>query len=286
MSTGQTILLGAVAGFTIFLGLPMGRARTTSLRLKTFLSGISAGVLAFLAVEIFEHAFSGVEDAIDAARDHHASWGRFAGMSAVYVTGIAVGLLALFYVMRALAPKETESPGQEAQSVGPGAMATSELDHAHHHRRREALHLGMSIAVAIGLHNFSEGLAIGQSAHSGNTTLALLLVIGFALHNATEGFGIVGPLAGANTRATWGWLGIAGLVGGGPTFVGTIIGTSFSNDFVFTAFLALAGGAILYVLAELFAAGRKMDWEMMLVGTLIGFMLGASTELILHAAGV
>ena len=279
MSTGQTILLGAVAGFTIFLGLPMGRAKTTSLRLKTFLSGISAGVLAFLAVEIFEHAFEGVEGAIDAARKGHAGWGRFAGMSAVYVVGIAVGLLALFYVMRALAPKEK-------QSVGPGAMATSELDHAHHHRRREALHLGISIAVAIGLHNFSEGLAIGQSAHRGDTTLALLLVIGFALHNATEGFGIVGPLAGADARATWAWLGIAGLVGGGPTFLGTIIGTSFTNDYVFTAFLALAGGAILYVLAELFAAGRKMDWEMMLRGTLVGFLLGAGTELILHVAGV
>ena len=279
MSTGQTILLGAVAGFTIFLGLPMGRAKTTSLRLKTFLSGISAGVLAFLAVEIFENAFSGVEHAVDAARDGHASWGRFAGMATVYVAGIGVGLLALFYVMRALAPNVK-------QSVGPGAMATSELDHAHHHRRREALHLGMTIAVAIGLHNFSEGLAIGQSAHSGKTTLALLLVIGFALHNATEGFGIVGPLAGADARATWSWLGIAGLVGGGPTFLGTIIGTSFSNDFVFTAFLALAGGAILYVLAELFAAGRKMDWEMMLVGTLVGFLLGAGTELVLHAAGV
>ena len=279
MSTGETILLGAVAGFTIFLGLPMGRARTTNKRLKTFLSGISAGVLAFLAVEIFEHAFSGVESALTSAHDGHGSWGRFAGMSAVYAIGIASGLLALFYVMRALAPREK-------QSVGPGAMATSELDHAHHHRRREAMHLGMSIAVAIGLHNFSEGLAIGQSAHKGDTTLALLLVIGFALHNATEGFGIVGPLAGADALPTWGWLGIAGLVGGGPTFLGTIIGTSFTNEFVFTAFLALAGGAILYVLAELFAAGRKMDWEMMLLGTLVGFLLGAGTELILTLAGV
>jgi ZIP family zinc transporter len=143
----------------------------------------------------------------------------------------------------------------------------------------------MSIAVAIGLHNFSEGLAIGQSAHKGDTTLALLLVIGFALHNATEGFGIVGPLAGADTRASWAWLGLAGLIGGGPTFLGTLIGTSFTNEFVFTAFLALAGGAILYVLGELFAAGRKLDWEMMLLGTVVGFVLGAGTELVLVLAG-
>jgi ZIP family zinc transporter len=274
MSTAQTVLLGAVAGFTIFLGLPVGRVRTSSLRLKTFLSGVSAGVLAFLAVEIFEHAFSGVEGALEAAHRGAGTWGRFVGMGAVYVIGIGAGLLSLLYVMRVFKPR---------QSLGPGAMAVAELDHPLV-KRREALHLGMSIAVAIGLHNFSEGLAIGQSAHKGETTLALLLVIGFALHNATEGFGIVGPLAGADTRASWRWLGIAGLVGGGPTFLGTLVGTSFANEFVFTAFLALAGGAILYVLGELFAAGRKMDWSMMLWGTLAGFIAGASTELILVLA--
>ena len=32
-------------------------------------------------------------------------------------------------------------------------------------------------------------------------------MVGFALHNATEGFGIVGPLAAADVRASWGWLG-------------------------------------------------------------------------------
>jgi ZIP family zinc transporter len=276
MSTGQTVLLGAVAGFTIFLGLPMGRARTTSIRLKTFLSGLSAGVLAFLAVEIFEHAFQEVEGALEHAHAGDGTWGRFAGMTAVYAIGITAGLLVLFYAMRALKPKPP-------QSVGPGAMAVEELEHVH--RRKEALQLGMSIAVAIGLHNFSEGLAIGQSAHRGDTTLALLLVIGFALHNATEGFGIVGPLAGANARASWRWLGIAGLIGGGPTFLGTLLGTSFENAFVFTAFLALAGGAILYVLGELFAAGRKLDWEMMLIGTVVGFLLGAGTELVLVLAG-
>ena len=47
------------------------------------------------------------------------------------------------------------------------------------------------IAMGIGLHNFSEGLAIGQSAASDEISLAIVLIIGFGLHNATEGFGIV-----------------------------------------------------------------------------------------------
>jgi len=277
MSTAQTIGLGAIAGFTIFLGLPVGRMRTQSLRLKTFLSGISAGVLAFLFVEIMEHAFVPVETALEHAHEGEATYGRFLGLGAVYAVGFAGGLLTLLYILRMLKPKAP-------QSIGPGAMAVAEVDE--HLARRDALHLGMSIAGAIGLHNFSEGLAIGQSAHAGETSLALLLVIGFALHNATEGFGIVGPLAGANTIASWRWLGIAGLVGGGPTFLGTIIGQSFTNEFVSVAFLALAGGAILYVIGELFIGGRKLDWTMMLWGAFAGFVIGAGTELVLVVAGV
>jgi len=46
------------------------------------------------------------------------------------------------------------------------------------------------------------GLAIGNSAATGQLALAVLLIIGFGLHNATEGFGIVAPLAG--NRPSWG----------------------------------------------------------------------------------
>jgi hypothetical protein len=67
------------------------------------------------------------------------------------------------------------------------------------------------------LHNFSEGLAIGQAATSGAISLAALLIVGFALHNGTEGYGIVGPRA-------WPWLVLAGIVGDGPTLLGTVIG--------------------------------------------------------------
>ena len=93
---------------------------------------------------------------------------------------------------------------------------------------RQALRLGMTIAVGIGLH-FSEGLAIGQAANANEISLAVLLVVGFL---AARGFGIVGPLP-APVQATWGWLLVAGLVAGGPTFLGTVVGTSFSSEYVF-----------------------------------------------------
>src|SRR5437016_2311766 len=83
-----------------------------------------------------------------------------------------------------------------------------------------------AVAIGLGLPNFSEGLTIGQSAAKGELSLALLLIIGFGLHNATEGFGIVAPLSAEAVRPSWAFLCGLGLIGGGPTFVGTIVGQS------------------------------------------------------------
>src|SRR5439155_24383261 len=78
--------------------------------------------------------------------------------------------------------------------------------------------LSIFIAAGIGLHNFAEGLAIGQSAAADELSLAIALIVGFGLHNATEGFGIVAPLTGEKEPPSWTFLGVLGLVRGAPTF--------------------------------------------------------------------
>ena len=86
--------------------------------------------------------------------------------------------------------------------LGPGAASAAEFEApARPVGLTSAAWLALMIATGIGLHNFSEGLAIGQSAAADEVTLALTLVIGFALHNATEGFGIVAPLSGVRRAA-------------------------------------------------------------------------------------
>jgi ZIP family zinc transporter len=233
----------------------------------------------FLLLEIFGHSFEPVEHAFEEFQSGDASFGRFLSFGVVFAAAFGAGLLGLVYVGRLWRRERTSATGA---SLGPGAMAVAERAAS----RPQSLRLGMAIAVGIGLHNFSEGLAIGQSARQGQVSLALLLVIGFALHNATEGFGIVGPLAAEGVRPSWGWLGLAGLIGGGPTFVGTLVGTSFASELLSVGFLALAGGAILYVVGEILNAGRRMSWEITLWGVLVGFLLGVATELVLVAAGV
>ena len=135
------------------------------------------------------------------------------------------------------------------------------------------------------------GLALGawgavQSAAAGQISLAIPLVIGFALHNATEGFGIVGPMAGEAKRPTWGFLAILGFIGGGPTLVGTLLGQSFVNDTVSVAFLALAAGSILYVVVQLLRVAQNLGHRtLMYWGLLAGLMLGFGTDFVIAAVG-
>ena len=82
-------------------------------------------------------------------------------------------------------------------------------------------------------------------------------MIGFALHNATEGFGIAAPLT-AGELPTWGFLAILGIIGGGPTFVGGVVGYSFTSDLLSIVFLGLAAGALIYVFNEMMAVSPEV----------------------------
>jgi ZIP family zinc transporter len=154
-------------------------------------------------------------------------------------------------------------------------------------RRAEGLStrdVAVGTAVGLGLHNLSEGLAIGQSAATGATAFALILVIGFALHNATEGFGIVGPLGAI--RPSWGWLGLAGLVGGGPTFLGTMLGYQVHSSELELCFYALAGGALLYIIGEIWIGTRRHGHRTLGLFLLsAGFLAGVATDLVVAYGG-
>jgi len=149
-----------------------------------------------------------------------------------------------------------------------------------------ARRLQVGKATGLGLHNLSEGLAIGQSAATGAIAFALVLVFGFGLHNITEGFGIAAPLAADATVPSWGFLLTAGLIGGGPTFVGTMIGYVVTSRTIYVLFLALAAGALLYVINEMFHLGRRFNAPVLMAwGLLLGFLLAYGTDLVLTYAG-
>ena len=256
MSQTSAVLLGALAGGTIFLGLPVARMRGLPKLVQGFLNAFATGILVFLLWDILSHAGEPVEAAItDGQR------GQFAAMAVIFAAGVGVGLLGLVYFNRTV---------------------FSHLRHGH--ANPSARSLSLAIATGLGLHNLSEGLAIGQAAHVGAIAFTGVLAIGFALHNITEGFGIAAPMTTEPKPATWGFLGLAGLIGGGPTFIGTWIGYLAGSTYFSVAFLAVAAGALLYVLNELFNVGRRISSPPMFAwGLLGGFLTAFATDLFLIA---
>jgi ZIP family zinc transporter len=280
------MLLGLIAGGTIFLGLPMGRLRRLPPGVRVFLNAVAVGVLIFLVWDVLSAAWEPLDTALGEVHQHAGGTGRVAGYGVLFVAGLAVGLLGLVRYESWL----TKQPRTFARSFGPGAMSTGELT-----ARRTRLdtwsagqRMALLIAVGIGLHNFAEGLAIGQSAAAGDIALATLLVVGFGLHNATEGFGIVAPLAGEeDNRPSWGFLAAMGLIGGGPTFLGAALGHSFTSEPVSVVILTLAAGSILYVVMQLLGVAAKAKRsDLVAAGLLLGLVAGFATDAVVTAAGV
>ena len=282
MSETKTLILGAIAGITILLGLPIGRIRKPLPALRHFLNAIAIGILLFLVWDVLGHGFEPIDVALTNLHDHTAGLGPVFGYGALFFGGLGIGLVSLVYYERFLSR-------HKPRPFGPGTMAIGES------RARRfgvanlsaAQRLSLLIAVGIGLHNFGEGLAIGASAGRGELNLATMLVVGFALHNATEGFGIIAPLAGDNERASWGFLAMMGAIGGAPTFIGTVIGRQFTSEALSVVFLSLAAGSIVYVVIQLIGvaqrAGRR---ELLIWGTFFGLALGFATDMVITAAGV
>jgi ZIP family zinc transporter len=253
-------LLAAFAGGTIFLGLPVGRVRGLSRKWQAALTTAAGGVILFLIYDVLAQAVEPVKAALTAARDG-GSAGPFVADAAALGISIAVGLLSVTYLTMRMAARQGG-----AIPITPRQVA-------------------LGTAIGLGLHNFSEGLAIGQSAANGATAFALILVIGFALHNATEGFAIAAPL-GQGEQPTWGFLGAAGIVGGGPTFAGGVLGYAIVSAILSILFLGLAAGALIFVFNEMMGVARKLSLPMVTSTALtIGLLVAFATDFILTAAG-
>src|SRR5712664_573174 len=89
MTTGHILLLGAVAGATIFLGLPVGRIQGLTPPARAGLSALATGILIFLLWDVLTGAVDPIETALDARH-----WGRFSWLAALGVAGFSAGLMS------------------------------------------------------------------------------------------------------------------------------------------------------------------------------------------------
>ncbi len=176
-----------------------------------FVLALTAGLLAFLLIDTMEEA---IESATELP-------GVFSGIPLVI-------LVALLTMLGLLAAERLFRRGSE----GASRLGTS-----------------YRISFGIGLHNLGEGLAIGAAFALGEAALGAFLVVGFTLHNITEGVGIAAPILKEKRPhlAHFVWL---ALLGGGPAIIGTLIGGFAFSNLLAALFLAVGAGAILQVVYE------------------------------------
>lgn len=260
LSFWMTVLLGAIAGFTIFLGLPLARARRLKPESVALLNALAIGILLYLVIEIAQNATAPIVSQMNAWHAHLAAFPVV--LSCVFVIGLLLGLVGL---------------GSGASRLALRAASAASADHP--------MVLATLIAIGIGAHNFGEGLAIGASAASGATAIAISLIVGFGLHNATEGFGVAAPLVGRMVP-TWPQIFFAGLIAGGPTFLGTMVGYAFTSPVLSVLFLAIAIGALVYVIGEMWSVLRRTGLTAAVTTVMTaGFLLAFATEIFLDLNG-
>ena len=142
--------------------------------------------------------------------------------------------------------------------------------------------IAMLVAIAIGLHNLGEGLAIGSAYAVGALALGAFLVIGFALHNTTEGLAIVAPVA--QRPPSIARLALLGVIAGAPAILGAWIGASAFNSSVAAFLLGAGAGAIVQVVQQLVPSIRDRSGlalqPLSVAGILLGFAILYATSLL------
>src|SRR5919197_617516 len=262
---------------------------------------VAVGILIFLVIDVFGHAWESMEESVSNTFAGNASISTAIISLFAMFGGLGIGLLGLTwyeskYMKRSVKLQRSLSSYKEDAVIVPGIEepGNSYLQRNQSQQQQQqqlfqdvnAYKLATMIAIGIGAHNFSEGLAIGQSYVSGAIALAVLLIIGFGAHNATEGFGIAGPLTGVTNKPKVRFLILAGLIGGGPTFIVTIIGSLWNSSIAYILFLAIAGGALVYVSMLMYKSERRQTTNnILMLGIFVGLFAGFITDLIIAISG-
>jgi len=124
VSLSQTLLLGLIAGGTIVFGLPVARLRGPAPGLRVLLNAMAIGVLLFLFWDVLGAAWAPIDEDLAALHEGGGGFAGIVGYGALFVGGLAVGLLGLVAYEMWMRRSATRA----AQPYGPGAMAAAEVN--------------------------------------------------------------------------------------------------------------------------------------------------------------
>lgn len=258
-------------GLTLFAGLATGIgstiaffARTTNTRFLSVSLGFSAGVMIYVSlIEIFAKARSVLSEATG-------------DLTGYWITAAAFfGGMLLIAVIDRLVP-EMENP-HELKRIEEAANPSGDF------RKKKLLRMGLMSALAIGIHNFPEGLATFTAALS-EPTLAIAIAVAVAIHNIPEGIAVSVPVfysTGNKKKAFWLSF-LSGLAEPLGALVGFLILMPFLNDITFGILFASVAGIMVFIsIDELLPAAREYgEAHLSIYGVIAGMIIMALSLLL------
>lgn len=197
-------------GLTVFAGMATGigsaiafLAKRTNYRFLSVATGFSAGVMLYVSfVEIF---VKGTEALVESYGDY---WGHWINVGSFFGGMLLIGLIDNL-VPAAENPHEVHSEAESAPLHNPAAPLPDFSnpnrhvlgDHQHNQQHTKLMRMGLFTALAIGIHNFPEGLATFLAALQ-DPTLGIAIAIAIALHNIPEGISVSVPIFYATGNRT------------------------------------------------------------------------------------
>ncbi|MDD4112005.1 MAG: zinc transporter ZupT [Herbinix sp.] len=257
-------------GLTLFAGLATGIGGALSLLTKKtntkFLSvslGFSAGVMLYVSfVEIFPKAKVALTAELGEANGSWATVGAF-----------FLGILLIAIIDR-LVPS-TENP-HEIHTV-------EEMDGKSEEHKTNLMRMGLFTALAVGIHNFPEGLATFIAALS-DPQLGIPIAAAIAIHNIPEGIAVAVPVfyATGSRRKAFRLSFLSGLAEPIGALVGYILLFQFFNDIILGIVFAAVAGIMVYIsLDELLPSAREYGEPHLSIYGLVAGMVVMAVSLLL-----
>lgn len=245
----SSLWIGLLAAACTCTGLALVRRRPQGPEPRALLTMGAAGLVLFILIDVGYQALGTVE--LVAVSDNVSA---LVISGALLLAGLLFGLVGLAWI--------------ESRRGHPGADVPQPLD------------VAIMLAVGIGLRNFAEGLAVGQSMASLVGPGAWLL-LGLALHSLLYGAAVAAPVAGEPMPASR--LVLLGACAAGPSLFGTVVGTTWVGPGLELLVLSVSAGALVYVLRELLRAplgGLTAITAMWALA--VGLLAGLGTEMLVN----
>lgn len=270
---GESIDLNTVLfafGLTLFAGLSTGIgsamaffAKKTNTRFLSISLGFSAGVMIYVSfVEIFAQAKDSLTEALGATQ---GTW--------ITVLSFFGGMLLITLVDKFI--PSAENP-HELHSI-------EDMNDQSKLKSAKLMRMGMMTALAIGIHNFPEGLATFTSALQ-NPQLGIMIAVAIAIHNIPEGIAVSIPVyyATGDKKKAFKLSFLSGLAEPIGALVGYLILMPFMSPLLFGILFASVAGIMVFIsLDELLPAAREYgEHHLSIYGLVAGMALMAVSLLL------